>query len=171
MPANHKYFGELLLEKGLVTEEQLLKGLELQKEKEGRLGELLCQLKVLREEDCLQALSEQLQVPIEPHLEQLEINLELIKNVPINFAKQYQLLPLIREGDRVRVGGQAGVAQDVKPGEVVSGCPAFPHREWLRAQVVFPRLPEIKKNLSALEKRVEELEKILWSRENPKDER
>ena len=77
----------------------------------------------------------------------------------------------IKIGDRVRVGGQAGVAQDVKPGEVVSGCPAFPHRGWLRAQVVFPKLPEIKKNLSALEKRVEELEKILGSRENPKDER
>jgi general secretion pathway protein E len=103
MRANSKYSGELLLEKGLITEEQLVKGLEAQKEKEGRLGEILCQQKALGEEACLQALSEQLEVPFEAHLEQIELDLELIKNVPINFAKQYELLPVSREGNRVRV--------------------------------------------------------------------
>jgi len=103
MRANHKYLGEMLLEKGLVTEEQLLKGLELQKEKEGRLGEILCQLKALPEEDCLQTLAEQLHVPFEPQIERRDIDPELIKNVPINFAKQYELVPLGREGNRVRV--------------------------------------------------------------------
>ncbi|RPJ40161.1 MAG: UDP-3-O-(3-hydroxymyristoyl)glucosamine N-acyltransferase, partial [Deltaproteobacteria bacterium] len=44
------------------------------------------------------------------------------------------------------------------------------HREWLKAQAVFPRLPEIKKNLVALEKRVAELERILGRPENEKSE-
>jgi UDP-3-O-[3-hydroxymyristoyl] glucosamine N-acyltransferase len=65
----------------------------------------------------------------------------------------------IKIGDQARVGAQSGVGQDVKPGEILSGSPAFPHREWLRAQVVFPRLPEMKRSLLALQKRVEELEK------------
>ena len=103
MRANSKYLGELLLEKGLVTEEQLLKGLELQKEKEGRLGEILCQLKAVSEEDCLRTLSEQLQVPLAPNLEMLTLDPELIKDVPINFAKQYELVPISREGERVKV--------------------------------------------------------------------
>ena len=67
----------------------------------------------------------------------------------------------IKIGDQARVGAQSGVAQNVKAGETVSGSPAFPHREWLRAQAVFPRLPEIKKKLAALERRVEEMEKML----------
>jgi len=102
MRSNYKYLGELLLEKGLVTEEQLLKGLELQKEKEGRLGEILCQLKAVSEEDCLRTLSEQLELPFEPNLERMTLDPEMIKNVPINFAKQYELVPISREGERVK---------------------------------------------------------------------
>jgi UDP-3-O-[3-hydroxymyristoyl] glucosamine N-acyltransferase len=77
----------------------------------------------------------------------------------------------IKIGDQARIGAQAGVGQEVKAGETVSGSPAFPHREWLRAQVVFPKLPEMRKNLSALEKRVEALEKILGRRDQSKDEK
>jgi UDP-3-O-[3-hydroxymyristoyl] glucosamine N-acyltransferase len=67
----------------------------------------------------------------------------------------------IKIGDQARVGAQSGIAQDVKPGEILSGSPAFPHREWLRSQALFPRLPEMKRGLAALEKRVTELEKVL----------
>jgi UDP-3-O-[3-hydroxymyristoyl] glucosamine N-acyltransferase len=77
----------------------------------------------------------------------------------------------IKIGDRARVGAQAGVGQEVQAGETVSGSPAFPHREWLRAQVVFPKLPEMRKNLSALGKRVEALEKVLGRRDQSKDEK
>jgi UDP-3-O-[3-hydroxymyristoyl] glucosamine N-acyltransferase len=76
----------------------------------------------------------------------------------------------IKIGDQARVGGQSGVAHEVKVGETLSGSPAFPHREWLRAQAVFPRLPEIKKNLVVLEKRVAELERMLGHPENEKSE-
>ncbi len=67
----------------------------------------------------------------------------------------------IKIGDKVQVGAQSGIAQDVNPGEIISGSPAFPHREWLRAQALFPKLPEIRKGLSALEKRVANLENTL----------
>ena len=61
-------------------------------------------------------------------------------------------------GDGVRVGGQSGVTQTVAPGRVISGTPAFPHREWLKAQAVFQKLPEMKRALLALEKKFKILE-------------
>ncbi len=64
-------------------------------------------------------------------------------------------------GDEVRVGGQSGVAQTVPPGAVISGTPAFPHREWLKASLIFQKLPEMKRTLAALEKKVRELEKAV----------
>ena len=64
----------------------------------------------------------------------------------------------IKIGDGVMVGGQSGVAQDVPPGQVISGTLAFPHREWLRTQAVIPKLPEMKRVLTDLEKRVKALE-------------
>jgi UDP-3-O-[3-hydroxymyristoyl] glucosamine N-acyltransferase len=40
----------------------------------------------------------------------------------------------------------------------------MPHREWLRAMAVIPRLPELKKSISVLEKRIIELEAALDQR-------
>jgi UDP-3-O-[3-hydroxymyristoyl] glucosamine N-acyltransferase len=62
-------------------------------------------------------------------------------------------------GDRVMVGGGSGVTKNMEEGMVVAGFPAIPLREWLKAQAVFPKLPELKKLLSQLIRRIEELEK------------
>jgi len=67
----------------------------------------------------------------------------------------------IKLGDNVMVGGKSGVTGNVAANQVVSGIPAIPHREWLKASGVTARLPEFKKTLSALEKRVAELENEL----------
>lgn len=57
------------------------------------------------------------------------------------------------------VWAQAGVGHDVPAGAIVSGSPAFDSREWLRATTAFSRLPELLRNVRALERRVAELEK------------
>jgi len=64
----------------------------------------------------------------------------------------------IKIGDGAMVGAQSGVGQDVAPGRVISGSPAFSHREWLKTQAVVPKLPEMKRALAALEKRIKALE-------------
>jgi len=64
----------------------------------------------------------------------------------------------IKIGDGAMIGAQAGVGQDVAPGQILSGSPAFPHREWLRAQAAFQKLPEMKRTLAELEKRIKALE-------------
>lgn len=61
-------------------------------------------------------------------------------------------------GDDAMIGAQSGVSSDVAPATVVSGSPAIPHGDWLRAVNVFAKLPEMKKRLSELEKRLKDLE-------------
>jgi UDP-3-O-[3-hydroxymyristoyl] glucosamine N-acyltransferase len=61
-------------------------------------------------------------------------------------------------GDNAVVGPQAGIARSVPEGEVVSGSPEMPHKQWLRVQRILPGLPEIKKQISELEKRISKVE-------------
>jgi UDP-3-O-[3-hydroxymyristoyl] glucosamine N-acyltransferase len=74
---------------------------------------------------------------------------------------QVGLVGHIKIGDGAMIGAQAGVAQDVAPGQILSGTPAFSHREWLRAQVAFRKLPEMKKALDELEKRMKQMEEAI----------
>jgi len=62
-------------------------------------------------------------------------------------------------GDRATIGPQTGVGKPVPAGEIVSGgIPEMPHRLWLRVVRTFPKLPEINKRLSGLEKIVKHLQ-------------
>jgi UDP-3-O-[3-hydroxymyristoyl] glucosamine N-acyltransferase len=64
----------------------------------------------------------------------------------------------IQIGDNVMIGAKSGIPGNVPAGQIVSGIPAIPHRDWLKAAGVFAHLPEMRKTLSALEKRIAELE-------------
>jgi len=59
-------------------------------------------------------------------------------------------------GAGARIGAQAGVMGDVEAGAVVSGYPARPHRESLRASAGLFRIPEILRRLQKLEKMIRE---------------
>ncbi len=64
----------------------------------------------------------------------------------------------LRIGDNVIIGPRAGVAKSIPDESVVSGSPELPHAQWLRVQAVVPRLPEMKKQIADLEKRLKALE-------------
>ncbi len=93
--------GEILRATAGLTEEKLQEALSLQEEKGGRLGELLVGLKVVSEEDVAKALGLQLDLPYLARIFTEEVDPELLKRVPINFAKQSRILPLSMEGDSV----------------------------------------------------------------------
>ncbi|MBV5339502.1 MAG: UDP-3-O-(3-hydroxymyristoyl)glucosamine N-acyltransferase [Deltaproteobacteria bacterium] len=76
----------------------------------------------------------------------------------VTLAGQVGVVGHITIGDNVLVGGQSGVTSSLPANAVYSGSPAIPHKEWLRYSMVMPRLPELKKTVKALEKRVAELE-------------
>ncbi len=61
-------------------------------------------------------------------------------------------------GDNVTIGPQAGIGKSIDDGEVISGAPGIPHRVWLRVQRIIPMLPEIKKTVDALEKRLKRMD-------------
>ncbi len=61
-------------------------------------------------------------------------------------------------GDHAIVGPQAGLAKSVADGETVSGSPGMPHRLWLRVHRVLPQLPEIKKTVDRIARRLKSLE-------------
>jgi UDP-3-O-[3-hydroxymyristoyl] glucosamine N-acyltransferase len=64
-------------------------------------------------------------------------------------------------GDGAIIGPQTGVSCNIAPGEIVSGSPQMPHRDWLKTAAVFSRLPEMRKKLRDLERQVVFLSKHL----------
>ena len=94
--------GEILVAQGAVTQEKIAEALAVQAERGGRLGEILVSLKACSEEQVLKALAAQLELPYQMRLAPEEISPELVKLVPINFAKQAKLMPL-----RVETEGDA----------------------------------------------------------------
>src|SRR5467141_775934 len=94
--------GEILVAQGAVPQEKVAEALAAQAERGGRLGEVLISLKACSEEQVLKALAAQLELPYQMRLAPEEISPELVKLVPINFAKQARLMPL-----RIEVDGDA----------------------------------------------------------------
>ncbi len=60
-------------------------------------------------------------------------------------------------GDRVMAGGGSAITRDVEAGQVIVGYNAMPIRDWLKVQVLLPKLPELKRTVAGLEKQVQEL--------------
>lgn len=98
-----KSLGAILLESTSLTEEQLEQALTVHREKGIKLGDALVQLKFLRTEDILKALSIQLGFPYENKIDIENIPGDLISELPINYAKKNEVLPLRREGDSIVV--------------------------------------------------------------------
>ena len=67
----------------------------------------------------------------------------------------------IKIGDDVTVGGRSGVTKDIAPGQIVSGVPPVPHKEWLRSQISITKLPKMRKTLNELRSRIKKIEKKL----------
>jgi UDP-3-O-[3-hydroxymyristoyl] glucosamine N-acyltransferase len=79
----------------------------------------------------------------------------------VTLAGQVGVAGHLTIGDNVLVGAQSGVPSSLPANAAYSGSPTMPHKEWLRSAMVVPRLPELKKTVSSLEKRVAELESLL----------
>jgi len=71
---------------------------------------------------------------------------------------QAGLVGHITIGDHVMVGARSGVHDDVPSNQVISGSPHLPHRQWLRVEACVAQLPEMRKTVASLLKRVTELE-------------
>ncbi len=86
--------GTILSERFNLSEEKLLEALSLQQTKGGRLGETLMRLRAIQEDELLQALAYQFELPWMPQLEMSRIDQAFVKKIPISFARRYRVLPL-----------------------------------------------------------------------------
>jgi UDP-3-O-[3-hydroxymyristoyl] glucosamine N-acyltransferase len=81
----------------------------------------------------------------------------------VTIAGQVGVADHIEIGDNVMIGPQSGVAQNLPGDQAYTGSPPLPHREFLRVVNIFPKLPEMRKALIEIEKRLKKIEEILFS--------
>ena len=89
--------GDLLVKEKVITSEQLDQAVKVQKESGARLGSVLVKLGFLSDEDVTNFLSRQYGVPA-INLSFFEIDPQVVKLIPYDTARRYQILPLSRVG-------------------------------------------------------------------------
>ncbi len=102
MPSLKERLTEILINNKLLTQEQLDQAIEAQKTSGGRLSELIVSLKFVKESDLAAALSEGLGFPL-IDLKRLKIDPEVVKTVPVDICRNYQIIPISRIGDTITV--------------------------------------------------------------------
>src|SRR5437588_3708148 len=94
--------GELLTKASLITQDQLKDALKMQKETSGKLGETLIKLGFVSEEDITECLSQQFGVP-SINLLHFEIDASVIKLIPADVARKYNILPVNKTGATITI--------------------------------------------------------------------
>src|SRR5213082_2465920 len=89
--------GDLLVKEKVITQEQLTQAAKVHKESSCRLSSALVKLGFLTDEDVTNFLSRQYGVPA-INLSYFEIDPSVVKLIPYETAKRYQILPLSRVG-------------------------------------------------------------------------
>jgi UDP-3-O-[3-hydroxymyristoyl] glucosamine N-acyltransferase len=79
----------------------------------------------------------------------------------VTLAGQVGVAGHLTIGAGVVATAQTGIPNSVDAGKTISGYPAIDNRDWLRSSAVFRRLPELKKAVSDLQRRLEDLEQRL----------
>src|SRR5512144_3028838 len=89
--------GELLLKENMVSPQQLQEALNHQKLNGGKLGKAFVALGFVKDEEITSLLSRQYGVP-SINLDHFEVDPAIIKIIPAETARKYQVLPLSRSG-------------------------------------------------------------------------
>lgn len=95
--------GEILLKYTSLKEKQLEDALMTQREKGMKLGDILIEKGYLTPEEIQKALSIQLGLPFYPEINTDQIDLSFIEKIPINYAKENEILPIAKEENKMIV--------------------------------------------------------------------
>jgi len=97
-----KKIGDLLVEKGLITPQQLEEGLRDQSVLGKRLGEILVAKGYITEEQLIDAVSERLSIP-KISLSSMVIDPQIVQRVSVEVARRYTLIPVFEIGNTLTV--------------------------------------------------------------------
>lgn len=95
--------GDLLIQNGVITEEQLMTALSEQKKTGRKLGRALIDLGFVEEDKLLNLLSQQLEVPF-VQLRHYQFNQDLIKKLPETLARRFRAIILDEQQGELLVG-------------------------------------------------------------------
>lgn len=95
-----KRLGDLLIEAGIISKEQLEKALTVQKKTGERLGKVLINLGYITEESMIEVLEFQLGVP---HVDMttMGVSREIASTIPVSLAERYQVIPIKKDGRKL----------------------------------------------------------------------
>jgi type IV pilus assembly protein PilB len=118
----NKQLGELLIERGVISRDQLEIAITKQKDIGKLLGEVLVVLNFATEKDIAQALTCQYGFPYLP-LSNYEIDKEVIETVPENVCRKFCLIPIDKIGQSLTLAMSnplnVQAAEDI---ELITGC-------------------------------------------------
>src|SRR5512133_1898838 len=94
--------GELLVERGVITAQQLAEAEDVQRRQSQRLDHVLLELGYVDEATLLQALGEQLSIPfVDLTAEQIDLN--VLRSMPAKLVHRRGLLPLNKVDGTLRI--------------------------------------------------------------------
>lgn len=118
----NKQLGELLIERGIITQQQLEKALAVQQERGGLIGEILVELRFAKEDEIAQTLTAQYGFPYLP-LSNYDINPDIANIIPGRVARQYLLIPIDKIGNNLTLAMSNPLnIHAIEDVELLSGC-------------------------------------------------
>jgi type IV pilus assembly protein PilB len=109
--------GQILIQEGLITREQLGQALAEQKQSRHRLGYVLVKLGLIQELEITKVLARQYRMPA-VDLSRFEVDPKILKLIPSDMATKHVVLPLKREGRTLTVAmadpTDMGLLEDLK---------------------------------------------------------
>jgi len=91
---------EILINNKLITKEQLEQALKVQAVKGGKLSDIIVELKFIKGNELITSLSEGLGLPL-IDLKRFKIDFDIVKIIPIDIARHYQIIPVSKMGDTI----------------------------------------------------------------------
>ena len=93
MVAQRRMLGEILVENGLISSEQLAQAVNEQQQTHEKLGKILVRSGFINDEQLMEALEFSLGIP-RVRISQLDINPEVVKMLPTTMLSKHKILPL-----------------------------------------------------------------------------
>ncbi len=60
-------------------------------------------------------------------------------------------------GDNANIGAQSGIISNIEPNAKILGAPAIPVQDFFRSSIIFPKLPEMYRQIAQLQKEIDAL--------------
>jgi len=95
-PMTHPLIGDILKDICSFSEDIFAEALAMQKERGGRIGEILIQKGVIGEGDLLKARGIQFGLPLWPAISPEDMSTGFTESIPIQFLKKYKMVPVIK---------------------------------------------------------------------------